>query len=508
MNISASVLRLGRWTNRSAETIDREIDEELDFHIECQTRDLIESGMNPEQAAKEASRMFGGREKIRRECQAIGYGQNVWLIIVLCCGILVSLAAAGWMGYLLNLAHLKNQQMLALVHTLQPAPVEKHDLSGAVQDAKGQPVSGAKVLLIFKSWPNGQYHQNSFVQTSDEAGRFRFPELYSPTMQNAFLVTVLAEGLAMQSEYVLYKANARVKTFRIKLKPAIEKTFIVHDNSGKPMSEAFVFPSLRKPARGSEEFMMYDQSGADAGYRTDAEGRVKMGLFAPGDTVQLGVVDGEKIDFVVNKSAEQKLGAGMSLVSAANNTGVRGSVSDASGKPVVDARILLIHKSWPSGRFRQQPLETKTNDDGSFSFPAENQHDQKEAFLVTVVKDGLAFQSVYVTKKAGEAVDPFEFQMSDAISKTFLFRDSTGQPLANTVVALSGRTDVNSRKHLIYGASFPAVSYKTNAEGKVALNFFAVGDKALLHAETGKGSDEIEVTIDANPEQPADVKTK
>ena len=507
MSISATVLRFGRWTNRSAETIDREIDEELDFHVECRTRDLIKSGMSPEHAAEEASRQFGVRDRIRRECQTIGYGLNVWLIIALSGGILVSLATIGWMGWLLNSANQQNQQMLAMVNAQQPASDPKSDLNGEVKDDKDQPVSGARVLLIFKSWPGGQYQQESFVQTADEKGKFRFPELYSPVMQNAFLVTVLSEGRTMQSEYVVYKAKAKVKPFRFNLQTAVEKTLIVHDTSGKPMADAVVFPSLRKPAKGPDEHMMYDQSAEAAGFKTDAEGKVKMALFAVGDAVQLGIVGAEPIELVIDKAAEQKIGAGMSAA-AASATGIHGTVMDATGKPVADAKVLLILKTWPGGRFQQQPSETTTNAEGRFAFPVGNHLDGKEAFLVTVVAEGLAFQSRYVMKNAGKQTDPLAFELSAATEKTIVIRDSAGKPLAEVVVALSSRKEDKSDEHMIYGVSFPSVSYKTDSDGKVALNFFAVGDTAKLSLETSEGSQEIEFNVNDKPEQAIDVKKK
>ena len=49
----------GSWTWRSAEVVDREIEEEFDFHIDCRIRELIDSGMTPELAAEEAGRLFG-----------------------------------------------------------------------------------------------------------------------------------------------------------------------------------------------------------------------------------------------------------------------------------------------------------------------------------------------------------------------------------------------------------------------------------------------------------------
>lgn len=509
MSISASVLRLGRWTNRSAATIDREIDEEFDFHVECRTQELIQSGMSPEQAAVEATAQFGARGRIRQECQVIGYGHNVWLMLTLVSGILLCLGAIGWMAWLLKTANQKNQHMQALVASLQPVPDEKSDLTGEIKDAAGKPVVGARVLLVFKSWPGGRYQQEGLVQTTDDSGKFRFPELYSVAMQNAFLITVLAEGHAMQSDYVLYKPKEKVKPFRFKLQPALEKTLVVHNKDGAPIGNAVVFPSTRTPAKvkADDGFLMYDQSAEAAGYKTDADGKVRMNIFSAGDSVQLGVVDGEPINFVVDEAAEQKIGKGMTS-GAASVGGIEGKVMDASGQPVAEAKVLLILKTWPKGRFQQQPSETITDADGSFAFPVGNQLDDKEAFLVTVVKEGFAFQSRYIIKKPGEPAESPEFKLSAATKKTFALRSASGKPMANVVVSLSGRKQDKSDEQMIYGISYPSVSFKTDADGKVALNFFATGDTAKLSVESSGGAEEVEFKVDDKPEQTVDVKKK
>jgi len=48
--------------------IEREIDEELRFHIEMKTEDLLASGMTPESARETAVRRFGDVERVRKMC--------------------------------------------------------------------------------------------------------------------------------------------------------------------------------------------------------------------------------------------------------------------------------------------------------------------------------------------------------------------------------------------------------------------------------------------------------
>src|SRR2546426_5996879 len=49
--------------------LDAEMDEELRSHIEMQTQENIEAGMNPEQARYAALRQFGSLESIKETCR-------------------------------------------------------------------------------------------------------------------------------------------------------------------------------------------------------------------------------------------------------------------------------------------------------------------------------------------------------------------------------------------------------------------------------------------------------
>ena len=48
-----------------------EVDEEIRFHLECRIEALIESGLEPAAARREALRRFGLPERVARECRSI-----------------------------------------------------------------------------------------------------------------------------------------------------------------------------------------------------------------------------------------------------------------------------------------------------------------------------------------------------------------------------------------------------------------------------------------------------
>ena len=51
--------------------IDRDLRDELEFHIEARTRELVDAGWPPDAAAAEARRQFGNRDAIVSECHQI-----------------------------------------------------------------------------------------------------------------------------------------------------------------------------------------------------------------------------------------------------------------------------------------------------------------------------------------------------------------------------------------------------------------------------------------------------
>lgn len=54
-------------------TVERDVDDEVAFHIETKIEELIEEGMTPSAAREEALRRFGDIERIKRSCEEIGH---------------------------------------------------------------------------------------------------------------------------------------------------------------------------------------------------------------------------------------------------------------------------------------------------------------------------------------------------------------------------------------------------------------------------------------------------
>src|SRR5204863_4442745 len=56
--------------------VEQEVDEELAFHLEMHTRDLIANGMAPDAARESARQRLGNLHRLRRECVSLGRKRN------------------------------------------------------------------------------------------------------------------------------------------------------------------------------------------------------------------------------------------------------------------------------------------------------------------------------------------------------------------------------------------------------------------------------------------------
>src|SRR5688500_11606662 len=56
---------------RSARGTARDVDDELEFHLDMLVEELVESGMSPEEARAAARRRFGDVERVRDHCRTI-----------------------------------------------------------------------------------------------------------------------------------------------------------------------------------------------------------------------------------------------------------------------------------------------------------------------------------------------------------------------------------------------------------------------------------------------------
>ncbi len=503
-------------TGYSPATLKLDIDDEMEFHIQSRIDDLVQHGVPGEAAAEQANQEFGDRGQLSAACQRIHGASQLWMIRLAAAGLAMALGTIGWLGWSLYTVQNENLNLTAKLNaglaslaspvseTLLASASANDDLAGKVLDSDGNGVAGAKVLLLHKSWPNRRYQQNKFETTTDKNGKYRFDGQYARNMQNAFLVTILADGHEMQSKYKVVDAGKEAIGFDFRLKSVEPVKFQFVDSNG-PLSGTPVFVHTRNV--GPREHMIYYQSQDSATWETDDDGNIDFGFFAPGDKVKFAVqVDGEWQEILVKigKGPEQRVN-----LDGDSNGSLLGKVTDSGGDPIANARVLLVHKSWPNNRYQQRVFDTTTDDKGAYRFPDQFTSDMRNAFLVTIFADGHEMQSTYEVIDEGAEVPAFDFGLNSVDPTSLTFVDASGDPLADTPVFVNRRQTDDGDEHVAYFQNNDGATWNTDGAGQLSLGFFAPGDEVRFAVQIDGEWQEATVTIaDTSAGQTVYVKKK
>jgi hypothetical protein len=154
-----------------------------------------------------------------------------------------------------------------------------------------------------------------------------------------------------------------------------------------------------------------------------------------------------------------------------------GVVCDMKKRPLPEADVLVILKTWPYGDYRQEDFATTTDSDGRFVLPKLVPSSGRYAVQVAAVKDGYALHSFYYLREtAFEHVQPVSLQLEPASQLTLLVRDHHGEPVSNVKVVPMAREPRTGDRHQIYFQGSEPVRRSTDAEGRVSFGCFVTGD--------------------------------
>lgn len=478
----------------AAHSLDREIDEEIQFHLDCRIEELIAGGASRQQAQQTALQEFGSRNKVKRDCQNVRYGRTFWLIQVAAAVFLISLAGTGLLVYSAGQLQGSNAQLreqldaaLAeiprtnLVAVAQPKTTqEKPSLAGTVLNDKKQPVAGAKVELILKTWPNNRYRQQRLQTKTDAQGRYEFKDLYSLHQQVAVLVTVLADGYAMESHYVLEEAPTEaIADIDFSLPIAQKKTFQIL-SEGKPVANAAVFPFHRTTADGTEH-LTYWMSQPEISQKTDDQGRVTLSYFLPGEQVKLGILQDEPVTYALE--VDDQLVQRLELMD--DPDAITGSVVDKEGLPISKATALVVWKQWNPG-YQQSGLSEEVDMQGNFRLTGLYQPDSRYGISLTMYAPGYELCSSYLFDPTGSSKPEYKIELAPAQSKKLTFLDKQGKPLSNVTVIPRKRVTSDGTEHVFYHMVSKPTQRLTSEEGSVDLSLFLAGDTVELTLMSGE----------------------
>lgn len=174
-----------------------------------------------------------------------------------------------------------------------------------------------------------------------------------------------------------------------------------------------------------------------------------------------------------------------------------GTITDRKGKPLADVHVLVILKTWPNNRYRQEDFAAKTDSKGKFRLAGLVPKSGQRAIQLAAVKDGYALKSLYELRKAGEtlASDSLKLELDDAVPLTLTVRDAQGKPVAKAQVIPFNRT-AGDEEHGVYFQAAKPIAAVTDEKGQVPVSVFRRGDKAEVYiALPGKDWEQFPVVI-------------
>jgi len=220
---------------RSEAQIEAEIADELEFHLEQRTRELVDAGMGAEEARAEAERRFGSVERVRKDCRWVQLGERIMLQriqVALNVVLVVALGVLG-LGYwqsnrvmreqLQRLSALLEPRAAALAPQATPAPNPILERFQALKDAPAA-VALANELMAYS--PQGALDAlcDGWQSVRDPKLRIALLDPFMTGGGNASAIEILDLGATDPD------AAVREAAFRHL------KSYAWQDFSGKPIS--------------------------------------------------------------------------------------------------------------------------------------------------------------------------------------------------------------------------------------------------------------------------------
>jgi Carboxypeptidase regulatory-like domain len=178
-----------------------------------------------------------------------------------------------------------------------------------------------------------------------------------------------------------------------------------------------------------------------------------------------------------------------------------GRVVDRRGNPLADATLLVILKTWPGGRYQQEPFTATSNSAGQFRLPELIPAEGQFAVQVAAVRSGYALASSYrlLPGPGPHSFEPVTLALGEASPVTLVVQDSSGRSVARARVVPASRRSPDGERHLVYLQGSEPIQAVADAAGRVSLDCFALGDQAEVFIQLpGKEWEPHEIRIPKN----------
>ncbi len=173
----------------------------------------------------------------------------------------------------------------------------------------------------------------------------------------------------------------------------------------------------------------------------------------------------------------------------ARRNDISGEVLDCQNRPLGDATVLVILKTWPGGHYRQDAFATRSDGHGQFRLPKLVPTEGQYAVQVAVLKSGYALTSNYHLELEGShpTVAPVTLHCEEASTITVVVHDAEGRPVPNAVVVPFSRQSPGGDTHGVYFQASGPIRTVADAEGRVGLACFSTGDQAEIYVRVPGG---------------------
>lgn len=270
---------------RSAEEYDLAIEKEIAFHVAERTEEYIANGMPADQAKQSALNKFGDVARIASQCRVEAMGGLVaWhrLHFALTMGLIVAVASLSISGMR------RSNDSLRIAASLPPgiASMLNHDwtgdVTGRVVNEEGQPIAGACVLVVVKTWPDNSYFQRSYSAICDNHGEFEIRRVHPRNEKYEVLVSAVADHRLLKSSYHS-KSGGTLEPVQLELPTSSQFVLQIESEQGAVLHGIEILLQERMETNGSRHQVYFD-SAQSLIKQTDEQGRVQLPYFQPGDT--------------------------------------------------------------------------------------------------------------------------------------------------------------------------------------------------------------------------------
>lgn len=165
---------------------------------------------------------------------------------------------------------------------------------------------------------------------------------------------------------------------------------------------------------------------------------------------------------------------------------VTGRIVDERGRPIENAHVLAVVKTWPDQSYFQRAYTAVSDSQGKFVI--QDVHPVNERFQVQVaaVADGRALTSEYHSARNG-TLPPIVLRLAPSSGFAVQIESENGARLPDVELLPQGRVAANGTEHVVYFDSAQGLVRRADDAGRAELPYFQTGDTANFLVRTAKG---------------------